>query len=221
MVPPQQLEEIPAMFKNNAGETGEVFTGENPMFTVDGAFTEAAQKLFGYKPPVDPQKFARNLEQYEQLIEDRNYKLRHTDNLSGGFVFVHNKADKVGLTDNIKAARKLSTQLGDGVVIREHLGTGRNPEFEINGITSDLKTPAGKESGIKYRFRSARKQGLDNLVLELDGYSIEAATEGLKRGFRNHSVNEVRVIFSGKVVMVTRADYEKGIIEQLIREGLK
>lgn len=213
--------DLKPMFDNNAGKTGNVFSEQHPYFSVDGRFNDKAERLFGHRPPVDPNKFINNLVIFERLKDDSGHRIELTDNISGGFVFVHKQADKKDLVQNLPIARKLARDRGDAVVIREHVHIDRvsNPEFQVGDILADLKTPKSKTgNGIKNAFRNARRQGLEMFVINAKGFNVNDLATGLKNGFRNHSINTALVVFEGRLIEVTRLNYMDGNILEKLRE---
>lgn len=148
MVPPTSLPQLKTEFSNNVGKTGNVFTSNLPYFTVEGKFLEKAENLFGYKPPVDPERFANNILLFDKFNNDPNFKLDFVDNMAGGFVFRNVKALKA----EIDASRTLAKQ-GNGVAMLAPVRGVKSPDIELNGSLAEIKTN-----------KTATKNSIDSLL---------------------------------------------------------
>ncbi|MFD0997696.1 phage minor head protein [Ohtaekwangia kribbensis] len=168
LIPAKYIDPVPKMFQNNVGITGLVFN-DSPYFTVDGAFKEAAEKLFGFKPPVDLDRYEANVQLYSLLSEDKNYKLSFVDNLTGGFIFRHIKTGANDLAQNIAASKALARR-GDSVIIREVLTQHglKNPDIILSGITTEIKTnETSTINAIDSALRRAKRQA-EVIVLNIN-----------------------------------------------------
>jgi SPP1 gp7 family putative phage head morphogenesis protein len=207
-VPAQHVDEIPAMFQNNVGVTGQVFK-DSPYFTVDGAFKEDADNLFGFKTPIDPEKYRANLQLYEKLIEDKNFKISFVDNLNGGFVFRSVKADAAELAMNVNASKALASQ-GDSVIIKEvvnHPGA-KNSDILLNGLSAEIKTNMSATSNaIDTALRTGKDQA-NTVVLNIQSkISVSTLEQAIyNRVRRVKSIEKVIVIRDGVVYELTAGE---------------
>lgn len=227
--PPTDLPEPKAMFKNNPGKTGKAFLESHPYYSVDQNYANLAKRVFDVSLPISPSRLKENTQLYFKFMENKNYSLEYTDNLTGGFVTKHVDADAKDLRDNLRAAKILARENGDAIEIRQHIHKDgiKNPEFSINGVASDLKTPDRRKfkevsTAIKNQFSRARKQDLNNLVIKVDGqYGLELIEEGVIEGFnRNEVIERVRIIYGGKAVEITRVEMEKGKVFDKLKDRL-
>lgn len=143
--------------------------------------------------------------------KDPDYTLLLLDENSGGFVFVHNKADNIDLDLNIKISSILATN-GYKVVIREHKKKGKNPELLLNGELCDIKTPI-KTRSIGNGFAHAQNQGINCFVsnLELE-FSLKDFEFGISNGFsKNNYINYVIFVKKETVIKITREMFEKNV----------
>lgn len=215
--------EIKEMFRNNPGKTGKVFTEAHPYFSTEGKFYEKAQNLFGYKPPVDLDKFRNNLSIFEGLKESLFHKLEFTDNLGGGFVFSHIKHPLNELKKHLAPARMIARR-GDSVILQEIIQGQKNPDALISGAIWDfkeVKEGSNLSTAINNRFRSAREQQVSNVVVVLNkSYNPSDLSKAIYTGFyndRKQTITEVKVILDGKVIELNRKDYEDGRILDKIK----
>jgi SPP1 gp7 family putative phage head morphogenesis protein len=196
-IPAQVIDEIPPFFQNNVGETGIVFK-DSPYFTVDGAFSAAASKLFGLKPPVDPVKYQANLDLYNRLVEDKNFKLSFVDNLTGGFVFRHVKSGTAEL-----AASKALARAGNSVVVREVVNAPgiRNADIIVNGVNAEVKTnKASSLNAIDTALREGKRQASVIVIDVTSSMKASRLEEAIyDRVRRSRSIERVVVIYKDVV----------------------
>jgi SPP1 gp7 family putative phage head morphogenesis protein len=205
-VAPQQLDDIPPAFQNNVGMTGAVFK-DSPYFTVSGEFQGQADKLFGFKPPVDPLKYEANLQLFNKLIENKAYKLAYTDNLTGGFVFKHVKTGKGDITENMLTAKTLANR-GDAVMIREvvNIHGNVNPDLELNGVLAEVKTnKTASVNAIDNAIRAAKNQA-GTVILNV---TSDIGPDDLKKAIQNRvrratAIDSLIVIYDGEVIELDR-----------------
>lgn len=208
------IPDVKPMFRNNPGKTGKVFTEGHPYFMIAEAFLSKAQKLFGYKPPVDLDRFNANMALFQTLKENTEYQLKSTFKETGGFVFGHKKLDRRDFAANKKAADTLAEK-GYAVEIREHVHQDniKNPELALNGRLTDLKSPE-KVGGIRNAFDKARKQGLDQVVIEVNSrWKKDQIRKRLDDGFfYNEEIEKAVLIWKGEVIEFSREDWLNGKI---------
>jgi len=199
-VPTQYIDDVPPVFQNNVGMTGVLFK-DSPYFTVDGNFTAQAERLFGFKPPVDPQQYQANLQLFNALRDDRNYKLAFVDNLTGGFVFRHLKAEPGDLMQNIKAGQALARR-GDSVVIRQIVNQHgvKNPDVLLSGVEAEIKTSSKATfNTIDQALRKAKKQA-STIVLSIGDGKVDTIEEALYNRVRQaRNIDRVIVIYRDEV----------------------
>jgi len=220
-VDPEGLPTIQDGFKHNAGKAGTIFGDDHPYFEVSTGWAQRSKDLFGYKPPLDPERVEANFGLYERLEKAPNYNRIGVDNLSGGVAYAHKQHDQKDYPSNRKAARAMAGE-GNGVVIREHVQTDgvKNPELEVNGELSDLKTPQKNTAGsVKNQFRRSYKQGIETIVIDTGAVTSDSMlVQGLKDGFHFYpSIKFVYLLRKGNIIEVSRKDYEIDIIEDKVK----
>lgn len=217
---PKDLPELKPMFRHNPGKTNKVFTEDHPYFEVEKGFVKRAKRNFDLKDfPINPQQISYNAALFKRYEKMPDYKLEKVDNLSGGFMYTHKDYDKDDYIEN-RVSGLFLAEKGNSVIIRKHSKTGKNPEFYINGKTSDLKTPNPKEytsiaSSVKNQFKKAVEQGLDNAVINIQKNSEtpEDIAKGLKSGFTlNPKIRWVHLIYRDEVYKITWEQADKGLI---------
>ena len=205
-VAPRELPELKPGFNENAGKTGNVFTDSLPYFTVEGQFLEKAEKLFGYKPPVDPEKFLANVERFDRYNNDKNFKLDSTDNLTGGFVFRHKGTPKSDLNENIIASRILSKH-GNGVAVLDAStipGT-KNPDIELNGEKAEVKTnKTATINAVDRALRRGAKQAGTVVVNVTSSMSTKELREAIHKRILRSTIERVIVIRNNQVFELER-----------------
>lgn len=146
------------------------------------------------------------------------------------FIAMHNKADKVDLTPNLDAAQRLYEN-GWSVVINEHRTAEnvKNPEYTIIDAlgrrwVSDLKTPETTISkGIKNAVERAIEQNLSHVVIDVGPDALlEKVAEGIARSNGRYQAMYRIIILRGRnAVEISRGDYAKGKVLEILTEGLK
>lgn len=113
--------DIPEAFLNNVGESGELFTEENPYIK-----NTPNDILENIKPKIP----------YEICYQAKN----------GSKVWKHPFCDLKDFEDNLKTAKVITERLNIDVFIREHINKDfyKNPEYEILGIVGDRAEPKSK-----------------------------------------------------------------------------
>lgn len=220
---PEGLPDLKKIFQNNPGIQQKVFDENHPYFELDADFLDAARKLFGYKPPVDLDKFTRNQVLHRDLMENDSY-VKILDNAeNGGFVFRHTSHKGNELKDNETTGKVLANERGDGVILQEVTNTGKSPDAIVNNVVTDFKvtTTDNLRNSFNNHFKGARAQGVDNLYIRIDkGYrsdKLERALQYAFRSDRNQRIKEVTLIIGGKLMTVTREDYTDGIIRERVK----
>ena len=195
-VPATSIDDVPVNFQNNVGQTGMPFK-DSPYFTVDGNFREDADKLFGFKPPVDLKKYEENLQLFNALSEDKNYKLLFTDNLTGGFVFKHTNADVNGYIENVRAAKLHATQRGSSVILRGEERIGKNPDLIVDGVSNEVKGVSSVNS-IDNQLRGARQQALEVTLIINNNLSPDAIKRKLKGRALMSTIEMYHIVYRDK-----------------------
>ncbi|TAH31097.1 MAG: hypothetical protein EAZ06_01040 [Cytophagales bacterium] len=159
-----------------------------------------------------------NMNEYNKYKSSVDYYEVLEIQSNGGFAFAHKKADLNDLSLNTEIATILAKN-GDRVLIRSHKKTGKNPELEINGELSDIKTPK-KENSINNGFSHAQAQGINTFVSDLRlNHTRENLIYGIKNGFRhNKYINSVKFVKKQTVVEITRKMYESGDYKKEIQK---
>lgn len=204
LIAPATIEDVPPFFQNNVGMTGLVFK-DSPYFTTLGEFKEQAEKLFGFKPPVDLQKYEANLQLYNSLIADKDFKIAFVDNLTGGFVFRHVKKTN-DLQENLQASKLLAMK-GDSVVIRPVINRHgiKNPDVLWNGIETEIKTNSEPtSSAIDNALRKAKGQSSIIVLNVLSKISIPELEKAIyNRVRRTSTIKEIMIIYQEQVYTLT------------------
>ncbi len=213
-------EDIRKEFKTNVGKSGNPFSDKHPYYKLQEAFKKEGDRVFGLDRilSISPTDLARNLKLWESL-DPKDYKKTSYPE-SGGFTAVHKLADKSDLKDNLATA-KIMAKNGYAVEIRKHIEDGTpNPEFLINGVLSDLKTPKKPYSLDSRLQKAVKKQGLNNVVYKIKGSpTIEEINNGLKRGFTNRKKIEwIDIVNKSKTLRITREMYSNRAILKELRK---
>lgn len=201
-----------AMFRNNPGKTGALFPESHPYFKVD---QPARAAVYAFSEMAS--------------YSDELYPKRYFSEESGGYVVAHANADKSDFSENFEVGKVMANN-GYRIEILEHLQTDgiKNPEYRVNGLISDLKTPDPKKyktlvGGIKGGFRSAAKQRLDNAVIHIVDLNepLVEIMKGLRNGFTHHkAINFVFVLKGDKVVRISREHYATNAIMDELKNRL-
>lgn len=205
MIAPDTIEDVPKVFQTNVGVTGQVFK-DSPYFTVDGQFREQADKLFGFKPPVDPERYEENLLLYNRIIGDKNYKLTFVDNLSGGFVFKHVKTEVGDVAQNVLASKALARR-GDSVIIRDVIPQHgvKNPDILLNGVVAEVKTNnVATMSAVDNALRAGKRQAgiiVLNVISSIDTSQLELSIYNRVR--RAPAIKTVIIVYNNVVYELT------------------
>ncbi len=203
-VPPKGIDDVPPTFQNNVGITGQVFK-DLPYFNVDGSFAAKAENLFGLKPPVDPVKYEANLQLFNSLSEDKNFKLVATDNLSGGFIFKGLKKAN-DYEQNLAAAKKLFTR-GDSIVIRDVVNQHgvKNADVLLNGELAEIKTNRkGTSNSIDKQLQEGKDQS-EHIILDVVSNIKPSVLEDAiyNRVRRTSKIKSLTVIYGDVVTDLT------------------
>jgi SPP1 gp7 family putative phage head morphogenesis protein len=215
--------ELKEGFKNNPGITGQVFTKDLPYFDVEKGFQSIADRVFDLpNVPISPEDLKRNVELFKEYQDNKDYSLEFIDNLSGGFVFKHVKADLTDLEENLFVGTRLANN-GNAVAIRPHYKKGdpklnnKNPEYILNGVVTDLKTP-DKLTSIGTGFSNVQK-GLKSLVCYLKlNHSYDDMIEGIHNGFFfNKHIEKVTIVKNNTVVEIIRNQWRDGSYKNILK----
>lgn len=211
--------EMKDIFKNNVGITGKVFPDSHPYYDVLKEHQNDANNLWGLNPPM-----------IEKKVDLQPKKNTDTVNMiykgkKGGYVKVSSLADPSDYTQNLEAAKILANN-GYRVMINRHYKKGdpeygKNAEYTINEIRSDLKTPAKLES-IKSTFSNAEKQLVNEFVCKLAlPHTENQIIDGVQLGFfHNKLIQKVIFIKNKKVVQITRNQWIDGSYKNEIKKLL-
>ncbi len=186
-----------------------VFGQAHPYNQVQAPYKADAQRGFGYKPPVDLDRYTRNVAQYQALTDAKQHKLSFVDNLTGGFIFRHINADKTLLKQYEKALQPMA-QKGHGVVINE---TGTAPGLVqapllVDGTPASVRVvTSGSLNAIDKAIRTGKERG-EVVVLRIDAGSAAEIEEAVADRMRRSVVPEVRVIRNDQVYVYTLQEAE-------------
>jgi len=176
------------------------------------AFNEEEHPYFIF-PAADAKKIKASFENMK--LAEPDYNLVHTNKKAT--LEVSTWADPYDIESNHKYAKILVDELGISVKIKPHsefIKDRKNPEYEINGLNSDLKNIESIK-GITNSFDNAKKQmGIGknhySIVFSLDNIKklkLEDITRQLSNKFsptRGKQIDRVFFIRNGKAVELTR-----------------
>ncbi|MEO7977762.1 phage minor head protein [Flavobacterium sp.] len=174
-------------------------------------FNENEHPYFVF-PAADAKKIKASFEDLK--LSSPDYNLVHINKKAK--LEVSTWADPSDIENNYNNAKILVDALKLNVKIRPHtdLVSIKNPEYEINGLKSDLKVIDSK-NGITNGFRSAKNQmgfakNHYSIVFNLDnvkGLKIKDITDQLKNKFsatRGKNIDTIYFIKKGKAVSLSR-----------------
>jgi hypothetical protein len=222
------------MFQNNVGKTGIIFPEKHPYYKVSKeekmAIMAFVEENMPKMPQQSPQQKNKPNPTKRQLLsqeyqQNKDIKQEYVGK-KNGVVFIHKDADPTDYERNLQAAKVLADN-GYVVLINKHYKkgnseTGKNAEYTVDGVISDLKSPT-KLNSIKSTFSNAKDQKITefvcNLVLE---HSYENIKEGIELGFyHNEPINKVVFIKGKKIVIITRKMWINGAYKNAIKNLLK
>jgi SPP1 gp7 family putative phage head morphogenesis protein len=202
---PTNVPSIKPEFQSNIGLSNQVFnegnrTGEKP------------HPYFSLSKQKQSEALKRSFELSKVYAPFDELKMSN-----GSKVKISPFADINDLQINLEAAKKIAENLKIDVTISAHLNTkivpGKNPEYLINGLVSDLKTPKNY-SGISNGFSHAKKQNVNSIVIDftknfenLDVELIFRILNGKYKGGMERSIRECFLIYKNKVVKITAKDF--------------
>lgn len=219
-VAPKSLPDQKTMFAQNPGRSGKIFNEDHPYFDIAQKWAERAQRLFGYTPPIDLDKFMRNMSVYDELEASAEHKLIHSNVGSGGFLFRHNSYDKSDYRKN-EPSVKLMADHGYAVEWRQHVDTPgiNNPELSILNEITDIKNAKGRW-GINSAMTEAKnKQGLTSVAISIDdSWKRKELIDRLSEGFRyRKKIEKVWIIYKKDVYEITREQWAADQLEAIIK----
>lgn len=190
------------------------------------AFNEEEHPYFIF-PAEDAKKIKASFENLK--ISNPDYNVVYSNKKAS--LEVSTWADPYDIESNHKYAKILVDQLGISVKIKAHsefIKSRKNPEYEINGLNSDLKNIESIK-GIANSFDNAKKQmGIGknhySIVFNLDNIKkikLEDITNQLSNKFspnRGKNIDQVFFIRNGKAVELTRDNILKKEYKKL--EGI-
>lgn len=213
--PNQQPTDLPEIkgFENNPGISGKIVSDTYPYFKTKNKAqaTKATAALLGLTALalLSPKQIKERKTLFEKYEADNDNLLIYSNNQTGGYLFQHKNADKGDLNKNINAGKILADD-GNAVLIRKHTkkGSPKNPELEVNGVVSDLKTPS-KLTSINNGFAKATKQQITEFVAELVlNFTKAQIIKGVDTGFtHNPTIKAVYLVKDKKVIKISRQDW--------------
>lgn len=191
------------------------------------AFNENEHPYFIF-PEADAKKIKASFENLK--LAEPDYNLVHTNKKAK--LEVSTWADPYDVEINHKYAKILVDELGVSVKIKAHsefIKERKNPEYEINGLNSDLKSVKSIK-GITNGFDNAKTQmGIGknhySIVFNLDNLKklkLEDITKQLANKFnatRGKNIDRVFFVRNGKAVELTRDNIlkkEYGTLEEML-----
>lgn len=144
-------------------------------------------------------------------------------------VYVSPFADPTDLNNNVESAMIIVDSLKVDVSIRAHLNVQKykNPEYNINGKISDLKTnfKENNYNGILRAFESAKDQGCKSIAFDLTNsfknLDIHHLWRKINSGYsskKGTSFEEIIIVYKTKAIRLTREDAEKGITKKMLEK---
>jgi exonuclease VII small subunit len=94
--------------------------------------------------------------------------------------------------------------------------TGKNTEYTVDGVISDLKSPKSNPAN---GFHHAVEQKLTEFVCNLNNISLEKAIKGFDNGFRfQDKIEKVIVIYNNKVKEISKKNYIDGSYIDILKK---
>ena len=205
------------MFRFNPGKQRKVFSDYNPYTIKRCNDCGLARRKFG---KMDANELCTGCHLLNQC-KDRAGGI--TDKEFGRLLLISTAADKKDLKANITVAKVLLKKNSDmHIQIRENILDGRkNPEYLINGPTSDRKS-VESESRVTNGFSKAIEQGCSSVIIDLDTnfnfYYVKADKLPSKiatryNDFTKEVIKERYISYKGKGIMISASIIGDGDLE--------
>lgn len=211
-VPPREETELDEIFQTNPGKTGRVFEKGHPYFEVAKEFEQKAKNLFGYIPPVDLQRFQKNLALFETLKDDSDYVLKSVHKETGGFISAHKNYDVSRYQRNQGALSQMGEK-GYSVQVRQRMDGDKRliPAVVVDGKLTDIKYPEDLK-GVQNAFKNASEEGLKHVVIQgKSSWSLKDLSTYLDNGFHfNKKIESVWLLRGDSLFELTRKQWKEG-----------
>ena len=205
------------MFRFNPGKQRKVFRDYNPYTIKRCNDCDLARRKFG---KVDANELCTWCHLLNQC-KDRAGGI--TDKEVGRLLLISTAADKKDLKANITVAKVLLKKFSDmHIQIRENILDGRkNPEYLINGSTSDRKS-VESESRVTNGFNKVIEQGCSSVIIDLDTnfnfHYVKADKLPSKivtryNDFTKEVIKERYMSYKGKGIMIPASIFGYGDLE--------
>ena len=219
----ESLPDIPDMFDNNVGETGEAFPDTAPYFSIPGNDAKTVRSEIGILSPGRWENFKES----ERLMKDKTFTNIDFNKDSGGFVAENTKHGANELESNMTIAKELSKE-GYGVKLLADIEKkSADAEFHLKGewefkTLSNFTTP---DKAVQGAIRRAKKQA-ENIVLFItEPIQPHLLTKGIINAVKfddKKQIKNVMIKFKDKKsLIVSRKEIESGRATQLIDKYFK
>jgi SPP1 gp7 family putative phage head morphogenesis protein len=153
-VPTVDDKNVPPMFRDNLALKGDILPAGHPYF-------KNLEKSLPQRAVIT-----------DEVIKEVPYELVYSLE-NGSRILVHPFTHDGDFKVNIFTALRLAKEKKREVKLRHHLNSGKNPEFEIDGLIADLKTPKTKVNNV---IAKAFEQGCKFIIFEAGDYIFERKT---------------------------------------------
>jgi len=190
----EQMPNLPTQFNTNYGKQSKIFDDSHPYFDISK--TERIKVIKGFN----------------------NYKNEFPEYYKMSGVSISKWADESDLVANYEAAKIILKKNNVNIKIRPHLELdSKNPEYIINSLLGDLKTPESYKNFHKHIDKlKAQCLGVSsknyygvfdlNQLLDLDIDKITDILKGKITNRRGRKIEGLYFIYKGKAVLLSRKE---------------
>lgn len=198
---------INPIFAHNPAESGEVFTGKHPYFSMN------TRLLNDFKQGTELQK---EYAPYNKLHQGAKGKVM-------GSIW----ADKKDLKLNLETAKIITENIKETIHIRPHININgvKNPEYLIRGEFADRKGIKSIDSGVAKAISAARKQVCTRVVIDFNEHNVAMNVDILARRLKgsmasgiNKIVEEVYLVKDNVTIKLSRADIQSEQLTKLLEK---
>jgi len=201
----QSGEEVPAVFKNNPGKSGEAFSKNHPYYITQKRYEKQAANFFGLLADmmISGKALKRNVGLLA-LVDAKLFNIT-TDNVSGGFLAVDINVSKGGVIDSGRAV----SRKGQSVVIKDSDGYNAVIDETSRQITSplDLAALRGAITGKHSRV----------LVNVIDSVKATDLANVISHQVKNTDVQSVWVLYKDRLHKFDRDQILKSSIVEILK----
>ena len=160
-----------------------------------------------------------NLSLYEKLASDASYHKVFQSN--DGALFQHQDAINDDLTENLEVGIILAIS-GRIVELPARNKSGKNPDFLIDGVATEMYTPQSPKNG-KKAFTHAIEKGIYQAILRWDTeFSINQLIGAIRFGFKHNNVISLCLILANHIVIeILRQEFTDNTFVNKIKKALQ